>query len=59
MPLAAPRETETRKRQPEEREYVGRSNRERAQALFGEDQMIAAYARLYGEAMGRPGVLGA
>lgn len=46
-------------RHPEEREYVGRSNRERAQALFGEDQMIAAYARLYSEAMGRPGVLGA
>lgn len=46
-------------RHPEEREYVGRCNRERAQALFGEDQMIATYARLYGEAMGRPGVLGA
>ncbi len=37
---------------------VGEANRKRARALFHEDQMIAAYAGLYGEAMGRPGVLG-
>jgi L-malate glycosyltransferase len=43
---------------PDERAWVGKSNRERAQALFGETEMIAAYAKLYGEAMGRPGVLG-
>ena len=42
----------------EERTYVGEANRERARALFGEAEMIAAYAALYGEAMGRPGVLG-
>ena len=34
------------------------SNRERARALFDEAEMIGAYARLYGEAMGRPGILG-
>lgn len=43
---------------PDERAWVGKSNRERAQALFGEKQMVAAYAALYAEAMGRPGVLG-
>jgi len=43
---------------PEERDYVGKTNRERARALFDEGEMIAAYARLYGEAMGRPGILG-
>lgn len=43
---------------PKERELVGKANRERARALFDEGEMIAAYARLYGEAMGRPGVLG-
>ena len=37
---------------------VGEANRKRARALCHEDQMIAAYAGLYGEAMGRPGVLG-
>lgn len=42
---------------PEEREYVGRENRERARALFDEAEMIGAYARLYGEAMGRPDAL--
>ncbi len=42
---------------PEERERVGEENRERARALFDEAEMIAAYARLYGEAMGRPGAL--
>ncbi|MBO9712748.1 glycosyltransferase family 4 protein [Sphingomonas sp.] len=44
-------------RYPEERAWVGRSNRERAQALFDEERMIAAYAALYSDAMGRPGVL--
>jgi len=43
---------------PDEREYVGKTNRERARALYDEGEMIAAYARLYGEAMGRPGILG-
>ena len=42
---------------PEERGYVGSENRERARALFDEAEMIAAYARLYGEAMGRPDAL--
>lgn len=43
---------------PETRKAVGEANRKRARALFHEDQMVAAYAALYGEAMGRPGVLG-
>jgi glycosyltransferase involved in cell wall biosynthesis len=43
---------------PEERVRVGKANRARARALFGEAEMIAAYASLYGEAMGRPGILG-
>ena len=43
---------------PEERARVGEANRARARALFGEAEMIAAYAGLYGEAMGRPGILG-
>lgn len=43
---------------PEERGWVGKSNQLRARALFGEAEMIAAYAGLYGEAMGRPGALG-
>jgi glycosyltransferase involved in cell wall biosynthesis len=43
---------------PETAKLVGEANRKRARALFHEDQMIAAYAALYGEAMGRPGVLG-
>ncbi len=42
---------------PEERDYVGSENRERARALFDEAEMIAAYARLYGEAMGRSDAL--
>jgi glycosyltransferase involved in cell wall biosynthesis len=40
------------------REYVGWANRERARALYDEAEMVAAYARLYSEAMGRPGILG-
>jgi glycosyltransferase involved in cell wall biosynthesis len=43
---------------PQEREIVGKANRERARALFDEAQMVAAYAKLYGEAMGRPDILG-
>ncbi|MBW4330519.1 glycosyltransferase family 4 protein [Stakelama sp. CBK3Z-3] len=35
------------------REQLGKSNRARAQALFDEKDMIAAYARLYGEAIGK------
>ncbi|MEI9926637.1 MAG: glycosyltransferase [Sphingomonas sp.] len=42
---------------PEERARVGEANRAQARALFGEARMVAAYARLYGDAMGRPGVL--
>jgi glycosyltransferase involved in cell wall biosynthesis len=43
---------------PEERELVGKENRERARALYDEAAMVAAYARLYAEAMGRPSSLG-
>lgn len=42
---------------PEERAYVGDENRARARALFDEGEMIAAYAKLYGAAMGRPDAL--
>ncbi len=42
---------------PDERRFVGEENRARARALFDEGQMIAAYARLYGAAMGRPDAL--
>ncbi|MCW3849317.1 glycosyltransferase family 4 protein [Sphingomonas sp. LB-2] len=40
------------------RSTVGEANRKRARALFGERNMVAAYAELYAAAMGRPGVLG-
>jgi glycosyltransferase involved in cell wall biosynthesis len=43
---------------PDERRYVGGANRLRAGALYEEAEMVAAYARLYAQAMGRPGVLG-
>lgn len=43
---------------PDERKRVGEANRARAAALFDEADMVAAYARLYAQAMGRPGVLG-
>ncbi len=36
------------------RDAIGAANRERAAAQFDERKMIAAYARLYGEAIGRP-----
>jgi glycosyltransferase involved in cell wall biosynthesis len=42
---------------PEEKALVGDENRARARALFDEGEMIAAYARLYGGAMGRPDAL--
>jgi glycosyltransferase involved in cell wall biosynthesis len=36
------------------RRAIGRANREKAAAEFGEAAMIARYAALYGEAIGRP-----
>ena len=42
---------------PEEKALVGEENRARARALFDEGEMIAAYAKLYGAAMGRPDAL--
>jgi len=65
-PFLAPRHHEvdlrdridTLVRNPESMRYIGQQNRARARALFEETDMIASYARLYGEAMGRPGVLG-
>ncbi|MBX3594678.1 glycosyltransferase [Sphingomonas sp.] len=43
---------------PDARRFVGEANRARAQALFDEKDMIASYAALYADAVGRPGVLG-
>jgi len=43
---------------PEVRRAVGKANQIRARALFDEQAMIAAYAKLYSEAVGRPGALG-
>jgi glycosyltransferase involved in cell wall biosynthesis len=40
---------------PDLRRAIGRANRERAAAEYDEVEMIARYARLYGEAIGRPG----
>jgi glycosyltransferase involved in cell wall biosynthesis len=40
--------------QPHLRKAIGAANREKAAALYDGDGMIAAYARLYGEAIGRP-----
>mgnify|MGYP005984159607 CR=1 FL=1 len=45
-------------RHPDERRYVGGANRVRAAALYDEAAMVAAYARLYAQAMGRAGALG-
>ncbi|WP_448664886.1 glycosyltransferase family 4 protein [Sphingomonas sp. CJ20] len=64
-PFLAPRHNEvdlrdridTLARHPDSRRYIGEQNRLRARALFDETQMIAAYARLYGQAMGRPDAL--
>ena len=41
--------------QPNLRRAIGAANREKAAALYDEARMIAAYARLYGDAVGRPG----
>lgn len=38
------------------RASVGAANRAKARAEFDEDAMIAAYARLYGDALARPGI---
>ena len=43
---------------PQNRAAIGWANQQRARALFDEGAMIAAYAKLYGEAIGRPGALG-
>lgn len=42
---------------PDARRTVGKANQARARALFDEKAMIAAYAKLYAEAAGRPGAL--
>lgn len=39
---------------PDLRRAIGRANREKALADYDEGKMIAAYARIYGEALGRP-----
>jgi glycosyltransferase involved in cell wall biosynthesis len=39
---------------PDLRRAIGRANREKAAAEFVERAMIARYAGLYGEAIGRP-----
>jgi glycosyltransferase involved in cell wall biosynthesis len=44
--------------QPHLRKAIGAANREKATALYDERDMIAAYARLYGEAIGRPEAFG-
>lgn len=41
-------------RAPEYRAWIGQANRERAAALYDDKVMIAAYAKLYGEAVGEP-----
>jgi glycosyltransferase involved in cell wall biosynthesis len=41
--------------QPNLRRAIGAANREKAAAEYDEKRMIASYARLYGEAIGRPG----
>ena len=42
---------------PQLRADIGRANQMRAREAFDESKMIAAYARLYSEAAGRPGCL--
>ncbi len=44
-------------RDPMLRALVGEANRAKARAEFDEITMVARYARLYGEAVGRPGAL--
>ena len=43
---------------PDLRRALGRANREKAAAQFDEARMIARYAALYGEAIGRPRAFG-
>lgn len=43
---------------PDLRRAIGRANREKAATQFDEFGMIARYARLYGEAIGRPDAFG-
>jgi len=45
--------------QPHLRKAIGAANREKALRLYDERQMIAAYAELYGTAIGRPGAFAA
>jgi glycosyltransferase involved in cell wall biosynthesis len=49
---------DTLAKHPDGARHIGQANRERARALFDETEMVGAYARLYSEAMGRPGILG-
>jgi glycosyltransferase involved in cell wall biosynthesis len=42
---------------PDLRRAIGRANKEKAEAEYDEAGMIARYARLYEEAIGRPGAL--
>lgn len=43
---------------PDARRFVGKANQARARTLFDESAMIASYAALYANAVGRPGILG-
>jgi glycosyltransferase involved in cell wall biosynthesis len=45
--------------QPHLRKAIGAANRAKAAALYDEAEMIAAYARLYGEAIGDPAAFAA
>lgn len=45
-------------RDPEKRKVVGEANRARAKADYDERVMIARYAALYADALGRPGIFG-
>ncbi|HEX8126087.1 MAG TPA: glycosyltransferase family 4 protein [Allosphingosinicella sp.] len=44
---------------PDLRRAIGRANREKAAAEYDEAGMVESYARLYGEAIGRPGAFSA
>jgi glycosyltransferase involved in cell wall biosynthesis len=45
-------------RDPEKRKMVGDANRDRARADYDERAMIARYAALYAQALGKPGIFG-
>jgi glycosyltransferase involved in cell wall biosynthesis len=45
-------------RDPKARDAIGKANRARAVAEYDESAMIARYATLYAEALGRPGTFG-